>query len=136
MGAMFRSRSSGVVAWLLVGAALAAAWWQLGQWRPSHDRADTVCMLRRTTALACPGCGMGRAASSLARGEWREATALHPLVWLVATQVGLAWVWWGATVALGRPVHVPGWWAGFLVAEVALFVVVWIVRLVTNTVPP
>jgi hypothetical protein len=38
-----------------------------------------VCMLRRTTGLPCPTCGMTRAFSALAKGDWRAAVSYHPL---------------------------------------------------------
>lgn len=48
----------------------------------------TVCVLRATTGLKCPGCGMGHAFVALSAGRWDEAARenilsllLYPLFW-------------------------------------------------------
>ena len=44
-----------------------------------------LCMLRRYTGMACPGCGLTRCFISLAHGDWRSAWAFNPAgVWLFA----------------------------------------------------
>src|SRR4029079_4353352 len=35
------------------------------------------CAFRAVTGLPCPGCGMSRALSALARGHWHDAVAWH-----------------------------------------------------------
>ena len=38
-----------------------------------------ICPFHAITNLPCPGCGMTRAVMSLARFEWSDAVAMHPL---------------------------------------------------------
>jgi len=59
---------------------------------PSDD-GPTVCPFALCTGMACPGCGMTRAASQLLRGNFGGAMTYHPLVPIVALQLMGAWVW-------------------------------------------
>lgn len=40
-----------------------------------------LCLLRLTTGIPCPGCGMTRALLSALRGDFAAALAFHPLWW-------------------------------------------------------
>lgn len=46
--------------------------------------APSVCLIRRTTGHACPGCGMTRALSALAHGDLQSAWRYNPRVVIVA----------------------------------------------------
>ena len=48
-------RRRDVLMWWLVGVLGAVGVWALAAWTPSTAQEDTVCLLRRTTGLACPG---------------------------------------------------------------------------------
>jgi hypothetical protein len=37
-----------------------------------------LCPVGSLAGVPCPGCGLGRAAIALVRGEWAEALSLHP----------------------------------------------------------
>lgn len=100
------------------------------------DSTPTICVFANCTGVACPGCGMTRAAGHLVRGNVMEALRSHPLILLVAAELLGAWTIWLA--------HRAGWikwrhrpWVNVVIGgTAALLVVVWIVRLVTGTTPP
>ena len=116
-------------------AAAAAVLVLLRLWTPSEDAGAGICFYRRCTGSACPGCGMTRAAASLVRGDWGAAWAYHPLIYLLAAEaiavtaivglvrrgrLGLTWQRHGV------------WW---LAAHIPLLLGVWVVRLVSGTLP-
>jgi hypothetical protein len=83
--------------WILgagvIHVALAAT--PLGGWR---------CPLHEATNWPCPGCGLGRAAVLLLRGEWRESLRLHAfagVLLLTLAVLGLG-LWPGAPGAKVR----------------------------------
>ncbi len=100
------------------------------------DSSPTICVFANCTGVACPGCGMTRAAGHLVRGNVIEALRYHPLILLVVAELLAAWTIWVA--------HRAGWikwrnrrWVDVVIGgTAALLVVVWIVRLVAGTTPP
>ncbi len=118
---------------LVAGVAAAAV---LSWWTPSDDPTQSVCIWRRTTGVACPGCGMVRAASHLLQGGWETAVGYHPLIVPMVVQAAVAWGWWTlaarGSVRSARPRTVTVW----LLANLALLVGVWLVRAFTGTLPP
>jgi hypothetical protein len=100
------------------------------------DSSPTICGFARCTGVACPGCGMTRAAGQLVRGNVVEALRYHPLILLIAAEMLGAWTIWMA--------HRAGWirwrhrrWVDVAIgATAALLLVVWIVRLATGSTPP
>ncbi len=44
---------------------------------------DSMCLIRLTTGLPCPTCGMTRAALSLLRLDFRTAFTYHPMIFVV-----------------------------------------------------
>ncbi|MGI9609316.1 MAG: DUF2752 domain-containing protein [Acidimicrobiia bacterium] len=60
---------------------------------PSDD-GPTVCPFALCTGMACPGCGMTRAASQLIRGDFGAAIGYHPLVPIIGLQLLGGWVWY------------------------------------------
>jgi hypothetical protein len=49
-----------------------------------------ICPMAGVLGLPCPGCGLTRATIALARGDFRGALHLHPLVWLISPIFGWA----------------------------------------------
>jgi hypothetical protein len=128
-----RMRTQG---WLWSVPAAVAGSILLWAWTPSDDPAASICVWRRTTGVACPGCGMVRAAAQVAKGNLDAAFAYHPLVLLVAAQVGAAWAWW-ALWAQGRlRAPRPATRTLWLLANLVLLCVVWVVRAASGSLPP
>jgi Protein of unknown function (DUF2752) len=102
---------------------------------PSDD-GPTLCPVALLTGVACPGCGMTRALAWLVRGDLGTALTYHPLAPLVIALIVVATGW-----ALGRRFR--GWRPpssglvnGGLIGLAALFVSVWVARLVSGSLPP
>ena len=99
----------------------------------SLDGSDgqTLCFFRICTNGYCPGCGGGRAAAALARGDLGQSWALHPWVPLLAAQLIVLAV---AALRLGqtrvRRALVP-----LLAANAVFAVILWVVRLSTGSIP-
>lgn len=116
------------LAWAACGLAALAAVFVLRAWTPSDDPALTMCWLRRVTHHDCPTCGMTRAASHLARGEWAAAAAKHPLALPLAVEAALLWL--AAPLAIARrwrPSDRTFW--RWVLVHLAAFVLVWLARL-------
>lgn len=45
---------------------------------PPHGTGLTICWMKSTTGLSCPGCGATRSLSCAARGMFQESWAYHP----------------------------------------------------------
>jgi hypothetical protein len=128
-------RRARVAAWLGCAAAALVVWVGLAGLAPSSDPASTVCLLRRTTGIDCPGCGMTRAFSSLARGDVGEAVAFHPLAPLVAGEVALAWGAWGLVLLGWVAPPAPDRVRELLLGNLGIMVAVWLGRMATGTLP-
>lgn len=122
--------------WWSVTAALAAGWAVFALWTPPAEREASICILRRVL-VPCPGCGMTRAVALLAKGQWGQAMALHPLAPVLTAQGLTLWAAWGLALLRDRlPRAVSGWlgW-GVVAVNVALLLGVWAVRLAQGTLP-
>jgi hypothetical protein len=95
----------------------------------------SVCLIRTMTGVACPGCGMTRAAAALLRGDVPMAWSLHPLAPLVALQAVVIWILWGWTVLVRRSRVDEAILLWLFLGNFALLVLVWIVRFATRTLP-
>jgi hypothetical protein len=93
-----------------------------------------LCAFRRATGLACPACGLSRAAALFAHGRFAESLAVHPAFPLLALEAGLAWLLWGERLATGRR-RLERWTAPILLATVAALLLLWIVRWWTGRLP-
>jgi len=125
--------SSGkVLAWGAAGLAGALGALVLAHWSPAGG--PVLCFLRRVLDLPCPGCGMTRALASLARGDWAGAMALHPWSPVVAAELGLVWLAWGASLVRPLPGW-PAWLAPVLGANLAALAAIWLGRLASGTLP-
>ena len=118
-----------------VGAAGAAGLVVLAVWTPPDDPALSICLTRRALGLPCPGCGLTRALAQLLQGNLARAMALHPLAPLAAADAVAGWSLWGLALyglAPAPPVRAVRL---VLLAQLALFVALWLGRLATGTAP-
>ena len=99
------------------------------------DDGPTVCPFALCTGMACPGCGMTRAASHLVRGNFDVAFSYHPLVVLIALQVVGGWAWYMLRRAgKVRPMSQTTFNVVLIATAVSLLAV-WAIRLATGTLP-
>ncbi|MGH8915709.1 MAG: DUF2752 domain-containing protein [Acidimicrobiia bacterium] len=100
------------------------------------DNGPTLCPFALCTGMACPGCGMTRAASYLVRGDLTVALRYHPLVPLIAALSVGGWVWYLLRRA-GRVAAIPTRALNLILIAVAVMLLgVWIARALTGTLPP
>lgn len=117
-----------IVALPFIGAVLLAIF------SPADD-GPTICPFALCTGVACPGCGMTRAASHLIRGDLGTALSYHPLVPLVALAATGGWVWFlartsGKVQAMSqRTLNL------ILIGSAVALVAVWGFRLAAGTLP-
>jgi hypothetical protein len=126
---------SPAAAWALCGLAAAGAWMALRSWTPVDDPAGGVCALRSIAHVGCATCGLSRALAALAAGRLGASLALHPMALVLAIELATAWGWWGARLARGRPGWDQRWIPWAVAANAAAFLLVWVVRLLTGTIP-
>lgn len=102
---------------------------------PAVDAGPTVCPFALCTGMACPGCGMTRAASRLVRGDLGSALTFHPLVPGIALLAIGGWTWFvlrrmGKVQPLRQSLV-----NGILILTAIALVGVWVARLLTGTLP-
>jgi hypothetical protein len=110
----------------------------LAAWDPARHGGPPLCPWRALTGVACPGCGMTRAAGALLRGRWSEALHLHPLVLVVAAQVLVGWVIAMRVIRRGteRRRRPPDWVTPVVLgANAIVFVAVWGLRWADGSLP-
>jgi hypothetical protein len=99
------------------------------------DDGVVLCPLRRCTGAYCPGCGATRAANRLVRGDVGASWSHHPWVVLAAVQAAVL----AAVIVLTAPearrprcrrIALP-----LLLANSAMLIGIWIVRLSNGSVP-
>ena len=122
--------------WAGVGVVLALSGVVLARLAVRDDPSRSFCVFLRVTGVPCMTCGMTRASAHLAKGEWREALVRHPLAPVVVAEVALAWLAWPAVLLgwLRRPK--PALVRGLVLVNVLALVLTWLVRLVSDTLPP
>ena len=120
--------------WFLAGLLGLAGLAILHFWVPSGDASGAFCLSRRVLHLPCPGCGMTRAFAHLAKGEWAAAVTDHPLAPVIALEMILGWIAWGAALA-GRSLRLPVRVETVLVANAAALCALWLGRIATGTLP-
>ena len=120
------------VVWWLCGLAAAGAWLALRAWTPAGD---PVCALRRIAHIGCATCGLTRALAALARGDLGAAFALHPMALVLAAELAAAWGASGLALARNARLADQRWIPWAIAANGAAFLLVWIVRLLTGTIP-
>lgn len=96
----------------------------------------TICPFANVTGMACPGCGMTRAAGYLVRGDLTSALTYHPLVVLVMLQAIAGWVWlmWRRDDRVG-PLS-QRLTSAILIGTGVSLLVVWLLRMWSGSLPP
>jgi hypothetical protein len=127
---------SAVRFWWATGFGLVALSLALAYWDPATAGGPDLCLFHRVTGVACPACGMTRAAAALAHGNLADSLRWHPLFALLAVQVALLWLAWGVALrgrfrlaALRRLVP------RLAVANGVLLLLVWLLRLTHGSLP-
>ena len=119
----------------LVGGLGAAGLAVLAVWTPPDDGSLSLCLTRRGLGLPCPGCGVTRGLAHLLQGDLGRAMALHPLSPLVLADAAAGWAVWGLVV-YGLAAPPPARAVRLvLLAQLAVFVALWLGRLASGTAP-
>ena len=123
----WRDRSFAAAPFLGVAALLA--------WNPT-DNGPTICPIALLTGVACPGCGMTRAASALLKGNVPLALEYHPLIPLIAVLTIAGWSW-SMLHRTGRVGPIPNRLLNLVLIGTAVsLVAVWVLRFAAGTLPP
>lgn len=120
--------------WGATGFGLVALFVFSGAWTAGGAEGPVVCLFRRASGIACPACGLTRAAGLAASWRFAESFAAHPLFALVAVEVAAGWWLWGERQR-GRGRELLRFVAPCALGTAALLVLVWIGRWVTGTLP-
>ena len=118
---------------VLAGPLLAAA--LLLMVRPERP-GFTICPFALATGMACPGCGMTRAASLLIRGDIDGALTFHPLVLLIAVQLAVGWVWFMLRRSGKVGPMSPRVLNALLIGTGIILIAVWALRWANGSLPP
>lgn len=96
----------------------------------------TMCPFALATGMACPGCGMTRAAGQLLRGDFGAAIGYHPLIPAIALLAAVGWGWF-VLRRTGRVQPMSNRMLnGVLITTALALVAVWVIRLATGSLPP
>lgn len=126
------SPSTALAVWL--GGAIAAV--AVAAWLTALGPGETtICLIRNWTGVPCPGCGVTRSIAALLGGDYAEAFSLHPLAPFAVTEAAVVWVAWGFSLLRYRRGLDEWRLAQLLLANILAFVVLWIARAVTGTLP-
>jgi hypothetical protein len=102
---------------------------------PLVEDGPTICPFALCTGIACPGCGMTRAATRLVRGDFGAALTFHPLIPAVALVSIGGWAWFMMRRAGRVPPMSRALINRILIVIAIALVGVWIARLLTGTLP-
>ncbi|HEV8237897.1 MAG TPA: DUF2752 domain-containing protein [Thermoanaerobaculia bacterium] len=134
--AFLASPRTQLLLWLGLGAAGAALFFAAGWIGLPSGPVYTVCAFRRLTGIPCPGCGLTRAMAALARGELLLALHFHPFAPLVLAEAAALWAAIGNAIVRQRPLMLPSRLLERIVIwQTAAFIVLWVGRLATGTLP-
>lgn len=120
--------------WGATGCGLVALFVLSAFWSASGAEGPVVCLFRRATGVACPACGLTRAAGLAASGRFAESLAAHPLFALIAAELAAGWWLWGERLR-GRGRGASRLVAPAILATAGLLVLLWIARWATGTLP-
>lgn len=118
--------------WVLAGVVMVAVGlrvWSVG------DSGASICFVKQCTGASCPGCGMTRSLGHLVRGDLASSWRLHPLAIVFLVEAVVVWIILEATrtrrVTFDWHRHGTRW----LAAHIPLLIGVWVVRIVSGTLP-
>ena len=120
--------------WGATGLGLVALFVVSGYWSAGGAEGPVVCLFRRAGGVACPACGLTRAAGLAASARFGESFAAHPLFALMAAEIVAGWWLWGERLR-GRAERAVRLVAPIVIATAALLVLVWLARLTAGTLP-
>lgn len=113
----------------LAGACAVAALSPVGD-----SEGQVLCPYRLATGGWCPGCGCTRALSAVVRGDVGASLTLNPWTLMILAQAVVIVGWFAAA-----PERARAWWTrhdtAVLKANLAIGVMIWVVRLATGTIP-
>ncbi len=116
--------------WWATGLGLVALFIAFVFWDPAVAAGPDLCLFHRTTGVACPACGLTRAAAALAKGHFAESWRWHPLLALLALELVAFWLLWKvAPAALSRLAP------RVAVGTALLLLLVWILRWANGALP-
>jgi len=119
--------------WGSTGVVALAGFFILNRWTPQDPGRISWCLFRDISGISGPGCGLTRAFAHLAKGQLAAAFVLHPMAPLLALELPILWLWWGLRLFGGaRALNLERW----ALAHAALFILLWIARLASGTLPP
>lgn len=122
--------------WWATGSALVALFLALAFWDPAAAAGPDLCLFHRLTGVACPACGLTRAAAAFAHGNLDESLRWHPLFLLIGAEASALWLAWGVALkARPRLAALRRLAPRLAIATGVLLFVVWIVRLASGTLP-
>lgn len=116
--------------WWATGLGLVALFLALAFWDPAVAGGPDLCLFHRATGIACPSCGLTRAAAALAKGRFNESWRWHPLVAVVAFEAVGFWLLWGVAPAALRRLA-----PRVAIGTGVLLLLVWILRWTIGTLP-
>lgn len=88
--------------YLYSGLFLLAGWvWLLWSVYSRGYSEITVCFIKNTAGIPCPGCGSTTSVLHLAKGRWMDALQANPLGYIIAAGLVLLPLWWLADVLRG-----------------------------------
>lgn len=119
--------------WGATGLGLVALFVFLALGPADGPAGPVLCLFRRATGVACPACGLTRAAALAAHGRFADSFFLHPALALLAVEALAAWALWAHRLRGGR--RFEGWAAPVLVATAVGLVALWLARWIVGGLP-
>jgi len=120
--------------WWLVGLVGVLAFAALRVWNPESS-GFRICVFRALLDLPCPGCGLTRAMSHLARGSLGQSLDLHPLGPVLALEAGVVWAAWGVLGGSRLKSAVGTHAEALTVVHAVPLLALWLGRAATGTLP-
>lgn len=120
--------------WGATGLGLVALFVGAAFWDPAAHPGPVFCLFRRTTGIACPACGLTRAAALLGRGQLAASVATHPLLLPLLLELAVFWALWRRRLT-AADARFDRWAGRAALATAALLLVVWVWRLAIGTLP-
>lgn len=79
---------------LMIACIAGYIWIYFSLWHEhAASNSANVCMFKQITNMPCPSCGSTRSITNLTKGNFKEALAINPLGYFIATVMILAPLW-------------------------------------------